>query len=128
LPLKLVQANIALFKGERAELLRLLEEYRAQSGRGSHDPYYTLLLWLEAQAQNDQDARLEQLRALVALEREDIYTSLAREILHDEETYSAKLAQVERGRRRAIRLTLLLGAAGVILLIVVLALGLLSGN
>lgn len=86
----LIKANIALFKGERAETLRLLDEYRVENPADSAD--VTMLLWLEAEAQTDHDERLSRLYALMnRADPDDTYGRMARDYLQMEEFYAAQL-------------------------------------
>ena len=64
-PPKLIQANIALFAGEYAETRRLLNDFRSGSG-GITPEDVPLVLWLDAQTQDDAGERLRHLRSLLA--------------------------------------------------------------
>jgi len=90
--LKLIQAQIALFKGERAETLRLLDEYRETYG--SDDP---MVMWLDAQAQSDRDARIQRLQVLAGYS-DSIYGQLAQDTLRVEAEYLQKIEAVRRAR------------------------------
>ncbi len=120
----LIRANIALFQGEYSEVQRLLHAYRAQQ---PEDPQFTTMArWLEAQAQTDQDSRLEHLRALLAVtSMDDQYTAMAREILAEEDAYA------QQGRRRIglpslSRAAWVIGLVGLMGLVVVVGGALLS--
>ncbi len=102
---KLTQANIAFFKGERAETLRLLDEYQQEESNQQQG----MVLWLRAQTQTDLDTRMEHLHALVnAVHEDDAYTKITREYLQLEALYKEKL-NPPRKNRGGIRLLLLLG-------------------
>lgn len=95
---KLIRANIALFKGERAETRRLLDEFRAENPANTQD---SMVLWLDAQAQNDQDVRISRLYDLIRLVPvNDPYGQMARQILQDEEHYKTKLKR--SGKQRTV--------------------------
>lgn len=83
----LIKANIALFKGERAEALRLLRRYEAERP-ATDDPHRSMVLWLEAQTQTDDETRIRLLHELIAtVDVHDEYAQMAREYLLAEETY-----------------------------------------
>lgn len=118
LPPKLVQANIALFKGERAETLRLIEEFRQQHTARIGEEHQVALLWLEAQAQGDHTDRLRLLRELTAVPVPSVYHRLAQELLGDEDAYQASITKADAARQRATRLALVFaGLAGVLFMI-----------
>lgn len=123
LPLKLVQANLALYRGDRLETLRLLAEDAEERGANpARDPQQPLRLWLEAQAQPDADARLERLRLLLALEPGSEYAHLASVLIDEEQTLRARIREAERQSGRIFGLTLWqLGAVS--LLLIVLGIG-----
>lgn len=108
LPPKLIQANIAFFKGERAETLRLLDDYQ-QEGQNAHPG---MVGWLRAQVQTDHDTRLTHLHELVNGVRDDdaddAYTQLSRDYLALEETYYQKLHPARKNRVQG-RVLLLMG-------------------
>lgn len=84
---KLIKANIALFNGSRSEARLLLDEYLEEDG----DPTLSLVLWLDAQTQNEREDRLERLRALAAtVGAEDRYGRMALEILREEKKYAPR--------------------------------------
>ncbi len=84
---RLIKANIALFKGERAETLRFLQEYVAEVGFSlDSDPDAPLVMWLDAQAQTERDERLRRLRILVnSVPAGNHYAQMAQNILSEEE-------------------------------------------
>lgn len=76
----LVRANIALFTGDYAEVRRLLQDYRAEGGGAAE--FASMALWLDAQAQSDQEERLRRLESLVvSVPVEDPYAALAQTVL-----------------------------------------------
>jgi hypothetical protein len=93
LHLTLIKANIALAKGERFETQRLLRDYldeREEQREGVEDA--ALVLWLDAQAQNQREERIERLKMLVAETTADnVYHQLAAGYLADEAEYQTKL-------------------------------------
>jgi hypothetical protein len=92
---RLIKANIALFKGERAETLRFLQEYVEEFGFSlERDPDAPLVLWLDAQAQTERDERLRRLRHLVnSVPSGNHYSQLAQNYLYEE----ARLTEHSRG-------------------------------
>ena len=90
---KLIKANIALFKGARSETRRLLQEYQSEWGSTQEaDPHRPLVMWLDAQAQNDREMRLERLRTLVAIiESDNAFAQLARAYLEEEDRYATQI-------------------------------------
>jgi hypothetical protein len=89
LSLTLIKANIALYRGERAEALRLLRQYQSERPAGD-DPHRSMVLWLEAQTQPDDAMRARLLRDLIhSTDIDDTYAQMAREYLLAEEAYSA---------------------------------------
>jgi hypothetical protein len=84
---RLIKANIALFKGERAETLRFLQEYVAEFGFSlESDPDAPLVMWLDAQAQTERDERLRRLRMLVnSVPAGNHYRQMAQNTLSEEE-------------------------------------------
>jgi hypothetical protein len=91
---RLIQANLALFKGEHAEVGRLLNEVRAE--RPPTDDEAALMRWLDAQIQLDRDERLRRLGALVASAPPDnTYARLAARYLAEEDAYRDRLAAVK---------------------------------
>lgn len=103
---KLIKANIALFNGARSETRRLLEEYRAEVGDERPTP---MVLWLEAQAQDEHDARIERLHALIeATGTSNSYAQQAQEIIDFEQQYTDKPIP---GARRIKRTAELAGVA-----------------
>lgn len=99
---RLIQANIALFKGDRAEALRLAQSYRAErTVRPEYDPNRGMLMWLEAQAQSDVLVRIDALQTLVAtVDEDDSYAQMAQDYLQLEDYYHARL-NPPRNRSRA---------------------------
>lgn len=96
IPLTLIKANLALFKGERAELLRLLDEFRASPME--RDSYVGMVSWLEAQAQTSESDRQRLLYQLMNnVPVEDEYGQLARAYLGQEEYYAEQLQPRRRG-------------------------------
>jgi len=93
---KLIQANIALFTGTYPEVRRWLDDLRASGGITPDDR--AQVLWLEAQAQDDADERLQRLRALIAqVPSTDPYAQMARQILTDEQEHAAHLRALQSG-------------------------------
>jgi hypothetical protein len=88
---RLIKANIALFKGERAETLRFLQEYIDEFGFSlERDPDAPLVMWLDAQAQTERDERIRRLRILVNTVPANIYYSqLAQQYLYEEDRLTA---------------------------------------
>lgn len=99
---RLIQANIALYQGDRAEALRLVQSYRAErTSRPEHDPNRGMMLWIEAQAQADTFVRIDALKTLVAsVQDDDPYAQMARDYLQVEDHYHARL-NPPRNRNRA---------------------------
>ena len=98
---KLIQANIALFNGDRAEVLRLTQAYRAEHDpRSDNDQAMSMVLWLEAQAQNDHYVRLDGLRTLTAATpTDDKYSRMAQFHLQIEDVYRVRLNPPRKRRR-----------------------------
>jgi len=115
LPPALTRANIALFRGERAEALRLLAQYENERP-AAEDPHRAMVLWLRAQAQTDNEARVEMLYELIdRVPVENEYAAMARDYLEAEEQYAPP---EQRGRRgiwigvgAAVVLALVVGGA-----------------
>ncbi len=84
---RLIKANIALFKGERAETLRFLQEYVEEFGFSvESDPDAPLVMWLDAQAQTEREERIRRLRILVgSVPAGNLYRQLAQNYLADED-------------------------------------------
>lgn len=101
----LIKANIALFKGDRLEAQRLLDEYYAQHKEQRNAPE---VLWLDAQTRPTREERLQQLEYLVqTLPPENKYHRIARQHLKDESDYAAKLNPPPRfWQRRVLRIAL----------------------
>lgn len=92
---KLIKANIALFNGARSEARRLLEEYRAAEVDSKPTP---MLLWMEAQAQDTHQERIERLHLLVETAGENnSYARHARAFIEDERSYGDKPVRGSRG-------------------------------
>ncbi len=91
---KLIQANIALFTGAYAEARRLLHEARVS---GSVSPENApMVLWLDAQSQEDPNERLSRLRTLIAqVPSENLYAHMARQTLADEEDHAAHMRSAQ---------------------------------
>lgn len=86
----LIKANIALYKGERAEASRLLREYQLENPVHGSDE--ALILWLEANVQTDPDERLRRLYDLIeTVELDNPYGQIARDYLYEEEEYARRL-------------------------------------
>jgi hypothetical protein len=107
--LKLVQAQIALFKGERAETLRLLNEYRETH---ADDP---MVMWLEAQAQSDREARMQRLQVLAG-RHDSTYGQLAQDTLRVEADYLQKIEAARRARSFDPTTRRLIGLVGVVVI------------
>lgn len=91
---RLIQAHIALFKGERNEAQRLLDEYYQAHKESRDDP---LILWLDAQTRATREERIAQLKLLVSsVAPENHYARLARIYLDEEALYAAKLTPSRR--------------------------------
>jgi hypothetical protein len=119
LPPLLTRANIALFRGERAETLRLLTQYENERP-AADDPYQSMVLWLRAQAQPDHETRIALLYDLIGrFSFEDEYAAMARDYLEAEEQY----ALPERSGRRGLWI-----GGSVVLLAAVLLGGFLLGG
>jgi hypothetical protein len=88
---RLIKANIALFKGERAETLRFLQEYVDEFGFSlERDPDAPLVMWLDAQAQTERDERIRRLRILVnSVPADSLYSQLAQQYLYEEDRLTA---------------------------------------
>ena len=93
----LIQANIALYAGNRAEALRLLRQYEAERP-ATENPHRSLTLWLEAQAQTDDAMRVRLLEELAQTgDPNDEYAQLAREALQAEAAYQPDDTRGGRG-------------------------------
>ncbi len=96
----LIKANIALFKGDRLEAQRLLDDYYSQHKDQRHMPE---VLWLDAQTRPTREERLQQLDYLVQnLPPDDKYHRIARQHLKDEADYAAKLNPAPRFWQRRL--------------------------
>jgi hypothetical protein len=85
---RLIKANIALFNGSRSEARRLLNDYSAAVPEPSEDAL-PMVLWLNAQAQDDREARKSALESLVEkVSRNNRYAQLAANYLANEEKYA----------------------------------------
>lgn len=94
---RLIQANRALFEGDRIEARRLLDEYRRVSTVPAD-----LLAWLEANTENDAGIRLEKLRELARHSSESsVYGRMARDYVEQEDTYARRLRRAGTPRWRA---------------------------
>jgi hypothetical protein len=94
---KLIKANIALFNGARSETRRLLDEYRTEEADAKPTP---MMMWLDAQAQDTRDERIERLHVLLEEKGENSrYARYAKEYIDDERKYGDKpLLGLRRGR------------------------------
>ncbi|GEM_PF-805577 len=69
----ILRANAALFAGERAQVRRLLRDYAEAVASGDaavsdgFDPDPLIVRWLDAQIQDQREARIERLRLIAAL-------------------------------------------------------------
>ena len=125
-PPKLIQANIALFAGDYAETRRLLNDFRSGSG-GITPEDVPLVLWLDAQTQDDAGERLRHLRSLLAqVPSENAYAVMARRVLADEDDHAERM---RAARKTAIfpNLKLWQGVALAAAVLTVVLLLLLSG-
>ncbi len=87
LNLAIIEANLSLFRWERGEARRYLADYDEELDSNRHDP---LVLWLNAQAQDDPDDRIERLEMLTTLvDKDNLYARLAKMILENEARYAA---------------------------------------
>jgi hypothetical protein len=117
---RLIKANIALFKGERAETLRFLQEYVAEFGFSPEsDPDAPLLLWLDAQAQTEREERLRRLRDLVnRVPAGNTYSQLAQSYLYEEARLTERSGNTDGGFRLSrSRVAVLLGIVAVLALV-----------
>lgn len=114
----LIKANIALFKGERAETLRFLQDYINEFGFSlENDPDAPLVMWLDAQAQTDRGERIRRLQILVSSAPADNhYSQLARHYLSEEIRLGGIPSPQPATPRRAIWVTLAVGLALVLLI------------
>lgn len=118
---KLISANIALFRGERAETLRLIDELEHESPADIHD-HYSMVMWLTAHAQTDNSLRIQHMHELLAhTPQNDYYHQLTRDYLAEEDHYNEKI-QPSQG----IATRQLLGIIAVVLVIGILAVGVLN--
>jgi hypothetical protein len=99
---KLIKANIALYNGARSETRRLLEEYRAEAKAEKPAP---MVLWLDAQAQDEHTDRVARLHTLIEETGESSrYARQAQEYIETESQYTDKPLPGSRGSRRAVSL------------------------
>lgn len=118
---KLISANIALFRGERAETLRLIDELERENPATLHD-HTSMIMWLIAHAQTNNDLRLQRMHELIArTPPNDYYHQLTRDYLSEEDLYSEKLQPA-----RGIATRQLLAIIAVVLVLGVLAAGILN--
>jgi hypothetical protein len=97
---KLIKANIALYNGARSETRRLLEEYRAEANGEKPTP---MVLWLDAQAQDEHADRVARLHTLIEETGENnYYARQAQEYIETESQYSEKPLPGARASRRAV--------------------------
>ncbi len=93
----LIKANLALFEGNRVEALRLLRQYEAERPADA-DPHRSMVLWLEAQTQTDDAARIHLLhQQLHQVDVNDPYSHMARDYLQAEEAYADPVRRGNRG-------------------------------
>jgi len=86
----LIKANIALYNGSRSEARRLLESFSAENPR-PEDEIVPLLMWMEAQSQDDSRLRLEKLQALAdKYAATSPYGRFAADYLAQERQYASK--------------------------------------
>lgn len=90
---RLIKANIALFKGERAETLRFIQEYVSEFGFSlESDPDAPLVMWLDAQAQTERDERIRRLQILVnTVPASSPYSQMAHNYLREEERLASPM-------------------------------------
>jgi hypothetical protein len=107
----LIKANLALFRGSRAETRRLLADYLAETRTNAIEQ--PMVLWLDANAQSANDERLRRLQTLVAAAgRDDTYGRMAAAALDTE------AALMDEAAPRRPRLPLLAaGAFGLLALV-----------
>ena len=118
---KLISANIALFRGERAETLRLIDELEREHPTTITD-HPSMVMWLTAHAQTNNDLRLQRMHELIArTPSDDYYHQLTRDYLSEEDLYSEKL-QPSRG----LATRQLLAIIAVVLVLGILAVGILN--
>jgi len=118
---KLISANIALFRGERAEALRLIDELEQESPTTLQD-HNSMIMWINAHSQTNNDLRLQRMHELIArTPTDDYYHQLTRDYLSEEDFYSEKLQPT-----RGLATRQLLGIIGVVLVLGVLAAGVLN--
>ncbi|PJF20405.1 MAG: hypothetical protein CUN56_16340, partial [Phototrophicales bacterium] len=118
---KLISANIALFRGERAETLRLIDELEHESPAEVRE-HSSIVMWLTAHAQTDNSLRIQHMHELLAhTPQNDYYHQLTRDYLAEEDRYNEKI-QPSQG----IATRQLLGVIAVVLVIGILATGVLN--
>ncbi len=118
---KLISANIALFKGERAETIRMLDELEREHPETVHE-HRSMVMWLRAHSQTDGTVRLQYMHELLAhTPREDYYNRLTREYLAEEDFYADRLQPSQWFGTRQ-----LLGVIAVVLVFGVLLAGILN--
>ena len=117
---KLIKANIALYNGARSETRRLLDEYRAESNGEKPSP---MVLWLDAQAQDEREERLKRLHRLIEETGENNpYAQQAQEYIDTESQFGEKPLPGARSRRSAASVGgVALWKAGLFLLVGALA-------
>lgn len=96
---RLIKANIALFKGERAETLRFLQDYVDEFGFSlERDPDAPLVMWLDAQAQAEREERIRRLQILVnSIPVGNHYQQLAQNYLAEEERLGQRVRSLGGG-------------------------------
>lgn len=120
---KLISANIALFRGERAETLRLIDELEREHPTTLQD-HPSMVMWLIAHAQTNNDLRLQRMHELIArTPSDDYYHQLTRDYLSEEDLYSEKLQPA-----RGLATRQLLAIIAVVLVLGVLAAGALNSG
>jgi hypothetical protein len=118
---KLISANIALFRGERAETLRLIDELERENPTTLQD-HPSMVMWLTAHAQTQNNLRLQGMHELIArTPPDDYYHQLTRDYLSEEDFYSEKLQPARGSATRQ-----LIAVIGVVLVLGVLAAGVLN--
>lgn len=118
---KLISANIALLKGERAETIRLIEELQRENPQALYE-HQSMVMWLNAHAQNDNSTRLQRMHELIAqTPPDDYYHQLTRDYLAEEDSYAGRLQP-----KRGLQAKQLLGVIAVVIVISILAVGALT--
>lgn len=118
---KLISANITLFKGERAETIRILDELEREQPQSIQE-HWSMVMWLRAHSQTENHLRLNYMHELLAhTPSDDYYHRLTRDYLADEDYYTKRLQPSQWiGTRQ------LIGIIAVVLVIGVLLAGVLN--